>query len=130
MTKALRAALLSALVFPGAGLFSLRLYVRGCIFALPAILVLFLFFQFLQQQAALISVELTQHPERLDILQMATQLHDAIYASSVWQEGRWVLLASWILSIISSYTAGQKADQTSVDAQNDLPTESKTEHKP
>lgn len=114
MKKATRAALLSSLVFPGLGLIYLRHYVRGSIFAVPAALVLFLFFHFLQQQAALISAELTQHPEQLDIMQIAQQLHSAIYNSSIWQEGRWVLLASWILSIPSSYTLGQKIDRAGI----------------
>ena len=43
--QAKRAAILSATIFPGAGLFFLRHYVRGCIFAVPAIVVIIMLFK-------------------------------------------------------------------------------------
>ncbi|MDF3012998.1 MAG: hypothetical protein K0Q78_1202 [Cellvibrio sp.] len=47
-----------------------------------------------------------------DISHMWNSLHGALFASPYWQQGKWILLASWVLSIISSYFAGQKVDQT------------------
>jgi ABC-type amino acid transport system permease subunit len=41
---------------------------------------------------------------------MWNSLHGALFSSPYWDQGKWILLASWILSIISSYFAGKKAD--------------------
>jgi hypothetical protein len=39
-----------------------------------------------------------------------TSLHTALYESRALREGIWILLASWVLSIISSYFSGKKQD--------------------
>jgi ABC-type amino acid transport system permease subunit len=46
----------------------------------------------------------------IDIGHMWNSLHGAMFTSPYWEQGKWILLASWILSIISSYFAGKKAD--------------------
>lgn len=114
-SQAKRAAILSATIFPGAGLFFLRSYVRGCVFAVPALVVIVMLFKNLftvafqlQDQMALDAARGNFMP---DISHMWNSLHGAIFSSPYWQQGKWILLASWILSIISSYFAGQKIDQ-------------------
>ena len=115
-SQAKRAAILSATIFPGAGLFFLRRYVRGCIFAIPALIVIVMLFKNLftvalqlQDQMA---AEAAQGIFMPDISHLWNSLHGALFASPYWQQGKWILLASWILSIVSSYFAGQKVDQT------------------
>ncbi len=109
-----RAALFSATIFPGAGLFFLRHYVRGCIFALPALLVVIMLFINLFSVAFQLNAELSAEAAKgnfaLDIGHMWNTLHGAIFASPYWEQGKWILLASWLLSIISSYFAGKKID--------------------
>lgn len=113
-SQAKRAAILSATIFPGAGLFFLRHYLRGCIFALPAALVIIMLFKNLFAVAFKLNEEMAAEIEKgnlaIDIGHMWNSLHGAMFASPYWEQGKWILLASWILSIISSYFAGKKAD--------------------
>lgn len=114
-SQAKRAAILSATIYPGAGLFFLRHYVRGCIFAIPATLVIGLLFKNLFAVAVKLNKEMAAEAERgiliPDVGHMFNTLHSSIFASPYWQQGKWILLASWILSIVSSYFAGKKIDQ-------------------
>ncbi|MCE3253169.1 MAG: hypothetical protein K0Q67_2189 [Cellvibrio sp.] len=94
-SQAKRAAILSATIFPGAGLFFLRRYVRGCVFAIPALIVIVMLFK--------------------NLFTVAFQLQDQMAAEAakgIFMPDISHLLASWVLSIISSYFAGQKVDQT------------------
>lgn len=115
-SQAKRAAILSATIFPGAGLFFLRHHLRGCIFALPAALVIIMLFKNLFAVAFKLNKEMAAEMEKgnmaIDISHMWNSLHGAMFSSPYWEQGKWILLASWILSIISSYFAGKKADLT------------------
>ncbi|HCS62803.1 MAG TPA: hypothetical protein DIW64_01205 [Cellvibrio sp.] len=114
-SQAKRAAILSATIFPGAGLFFLRHYVRGSIFAVPAALVIIMLFKNLFTVAFKLNEALTAEIEKgnlaIDIGHMWNSLHGAMFTSPYWEQGKWILLASWILSITSSYFAGKKIDQ-------------------
>lgn len=113
-SQAKRAAILSATIFPGAGLFFLRHHLRGCIFAVPAALVIIMLFTNLFSVAFRLNEEMAAEIEKgnlaIDIGHMWNSLHGAMFTSPYWEQGKWILLASWILSIISSYFAGKKAD--------------------
>lgn len=113
-SQAKRAAILSATIFPGAGLFFLRHYLRGCIFALPAALVIIMLFKNLFAVAFRLNDEMAAEAAKgnfaIDINHLWNSLHGAMFTSPYWEQGKWILLASWILSIISSYFAGKKAD--------------------
>ena len=115
LSHAKRAAILSATVFPGAGLFVLRHYMRGCIFALPALLVIAMLFKNLFLVTLKLNKEMQAEADKgnfaVDIPHMWSTLHGALFSSPYWEQGKWILLASWILSIISSYFAGKKIDQ-------------------
>lgn len=117
LSKAKRAAILSATIFPGAGLFFLRSYVRGCIFALPALIVIVMLFKNLFAVTLQLNEQMAADAARgnfsLDISHMWSTLHGALFTSPYWEHGKWILLASWILSIISSYFVGQKIDNAS-----------------
>lgn len=109
-----RAALLSAGIFPGAGLFFLRHHLRACIFAIPASLIIILLFKNLFDTAIALNRELAAEAAKgnyaIDIGHLWSSLHGALFNSPYWDQGKWILLASWILSIISSYFAGKKID--------------------
>jgi ABC-type amino acid transport system permease subunit len=115
-SQAKRAAILSATIFPGAGLFFLRRYVRGCVFAIPALIVIVMLFKNLFTVAFQLQDQMAAEAAKgifmPDISHLWNSLHGALFASPYWQQGKWILLASWVLSIISSYFAGQKVDQT------------------
>lgn len=114
-SQAKRAAILSATIFPGAGLFFLRRYVRGCIFAVPAALVIIMLLKNLFAVAIRLNKEMAEAAKKgiltIDIEYMWNSLHGAMFTSPYWEQGKWILLASWILSIISSYYAGKTIDQ-------------------
>lgn len=110
-----RAAILSAAIFPGAGLFFLRHYLRGFIFAVPAALIIIMLFKNLFDTAISLNRQLAAEAAKgnyaIDLGHLWSSLHASLFNSPYWDQGKWILLASWILSIISSYFAGQKMDQ-------------------
>lgn len=112
--NAKRAAILSAIIFPGAGLFFLRHHLRGCIFAIPAALIIMLLFKNLFDVALRLNAELQEQAAAgkfgFDIAYMVRELHSAFFTSPYWDDGKWILLTSWLLSISSSYFAGKKID--------------------
>ncbi len=114
MSHAKRAAIVSACIFPGAGLLMLREYLRGCIFALPAALIILLLFKNLISTALEISRHLDAEAKQgnfaFDVVAIYHQLHAAFFTSPYWDDGKWILLASWFFSILSSYFAGKKRD--------------------
>ncbi|HSC68798.1 MAG TPA: hypothetical protein VLC79_13955 [Cellvibrio sp.] len=116
LSQAKRAAILSATIFPGAGLFFLRRYLRGCIFAVPALIIVAMLFKNLIVATVKLNQELAAEAEKgnlaLDIAHMWGTLHGSLFTSPYWDQGKWVLLASWLLSIVSSYFAGKQVDQS------------------
>ena len=114
LSLAKRAAILSAAIYPGAGLFFLRHYLRGCIFAIPATLIIILLFKNLFDTAVALNKQLATEAAKgnyaIDLGHLWSSLHASLFNSPYWDQGKWILLASWILSIISSYFAGKKMD--------------------
>ncbi len=114
MSYAKRAAIASACIFPGAGLIMLGERLRGCIFAVPAALIIALLFKNLISTALQISAQLDAEAKRgnfaFDAVAIYHQLHESFFTSPYWHDGKWILLASWLLSILSSYFAGKKRD--------------------
>src|SRR6188474_2989942 len=90
-SQAKRAAILSATIFPGAGLFFLRNYVRGCVFAIPALVIVVMLFKNLFTVAVQLQDEMAAEAARghlmPDISHMWNSLHGAIFASPYWQQG-------------------------------------------
>ena len=114
LSLAKRAAILSAAIYPGAGLFFLRHYLRGCIFAIPATLIIILLFKNLFDTAVALNKQLAAEAAKgnyaIDLGHLWSSLHASLFNSPYWDQGKWILLASWMLSIISSYFAGKKMD--------------------
>lgn len=116
MNNAKRAAIASAFIFPGAGLFLLKHYVRGCIFAIPATIIVLAIFINLLSVAITLNNEIAGRMLSIELISMLwRELHAAIYDSPYWRDGKWILIASWLLSIISSYFAGKKLDDAAAD---------------
>jgi hypothetical protein len=114
MNNAKHAAIASAFIFPGAGLFMLGHRLRGCIFAVPAAAIIGLLFINLFRVAIQLSNELDAKAKRgdfgLDISYLWNTLHNAVFESPYWADGKWLLLAAWLFSIMSSYAVGKKLD--------------------
>lgn len=118
--KATKAALFSAFIFPGAGLWWLKHYARACIFIIPCCISLWYIstklyegvapvYKNLQRQAAAGLLDVT------DIMHIYSKLSVEIHSSLAAQQNQLVtveliLVACWLCSIVSSYFAGKKLD--------------------
>lgn len=114
MKKSVKAALLSGLVFPGVGQFSLKRYLRGLVFFVPAMLSLVFIVDSSMRRAFAIAGQI----ERGDVPLDADAISNLILAAPAGTEllmlniAQWLLVVCWIISIIDSYRAGKLADQT------------------
>jgi hypothetical protein len=120
--KANKAALFSALIFPGAGLWWLKHYGRASIFIVSTLGSLGYIINTLYHsieptyskmlrdaEAGLIS------PDTTTLLGMATKLHHEIYQNlathqSQLNAAQFIFIAGWLCSIASSYFVGKKMD--------------------
>lgn len=108
-----RAALMSLLIFPGVGLIWLGERVRGAIFAVPVFVILMMWIRDIWSAAreytdALVASSAPSFTELYAALFDKT--HELLFASVWWQEGKMVLLASWLLSVVSSWVVGKRRD--------------------
>jgi len=118
--KATKAALFSAFIFPGAGLWWLKHYARACIFIIPTCISLWYIttklyegvapvYKNLQRQAAEGLIDVT------DIMHIYSKLSVEIHRSLAEQQSQLgtvelILVACWLCSIASSYFVGKQLD--------------------
>ena len=119
MTRAIKGALLSGLVYPGLGQISLKHHLRGLAFLLAATLGLVA----AVVQATRIALEIV---ENLDLSQGAMALEQIFQASqqAVAQAhtGRFkiamaLILFSWIISTVDAYLLGRRIDRATANTQ-------------
>jgi hypothetical protein len=122
MKKANKAALYSALVFPGAGLLWLKHYQRAAIFIIPTSAALWYLCSSLYNSIAPIYAKMLRDAEEgilvVDPSNMSSlyiKLYQEIQQSLALHQdqlfiAKTILIAAWICSIISSYLAGKKLD--------------------
>jgi len=113
MKKSVKAALFSALLFPGTGHFTLKRYQRGMALFLPALSsLLFQIYYVLNKANAIASqIELGTVPfdvESISNLIAETPSHAEIFLLNFTS---WILLVCWLGSIVDSYRLGKLADQ-------------------
>lgn len=113
MKKSVQAALLSALVFPGAGHFMLKKPLPGTAF-LALFLVGLAFFTLHEVQLAMVLVDKIRNgqlaPDPLAIAAFLSAPSEAEnFPSSAL--GLYLMLASWVGSMADAYRVGRKADQ-------------------
>lgn len=112
MKKSSKAALLSALVFPGVGLYLLKLYVRGSIFFIPALLAILYIIHGLGPVTNELSGKLQVNPyELLDSARLSKDIMASIDSHMpFYHQAVSLFIVSWIISIVSSYFAGRKQE--------------------
>ena len=122
MKKAEKAALYSAIVFPGAGLWWLKSYARALVFIVPACITLWHIGTRVFASASKTYFKMQEQAEEgllaidpASLTNMYEKLHHDIYASLGAQQQQLnvsiaILIASWICSIVSSYFVGKKID--------------------
>ena len=108
MERAVKAAFLSGLVFPGAGQIFLERYRRGMIIMVPVVIGLIII-MFLAVSTALILVQQLNLEQGMPDMQTILSLaHEATPSHSPYY--RWslvVIVGCWIFSIIDAYRLGK-----------------------
>ncbi len=113
MKKSVKAALLSALLFPGAGHFSLKRYIPGAIFAGVSIAAIYYLISKAMERGALIADKIQSGAVPLD----ATAIAELISQQSAGAEGHslnavmTVFFIIWLISIVDSYRLGCAQDK-------------------
>lgn len=122
MSKAKKAALYSALIFPGAGLVWLKQYVRAAVFMVPTLIALWYLCSTIYNAVAPVYGKMLSDAQEgilvidpSDMSSLYMKLHQEIYQSIASHQGaletaKIVLIAAWICSILSSYFVGKKMD--------------------
>lgn len=120
MSKAAKAALFSALIFPGAGLWWLKHYWRACIFIIPSGLILMQICRLLAQVIAPVYKKILREAEiglidPFDLLGLYVRLYKDVFLALEPHQAqldfaKYILIACWLCSILSSYFAGKKME--------------------
>jgi hypothetical protein len=113
MKKSIKAALFSGLLFPGTGHFSLKLYMRGMIFFVPALLCLLYLGNSFMQEAYTLADQISLGNVPLDPDAIANLLNNpgSREAQFKMQVTIWIMIACWIISVIDAFRLGYIADQ-------------------
>lgn len=107
MKPSLRAALLNALVFPGAGHIHLKRAARGCIFLLPALVAAIYLFSVLMERAGAIADQISTGRMPLDPALIAARLEAASAYSPLMTLSVYVIVACWAAAIVDGYLIGR-----------------------
>ena len=112
MSKALKGALFSALVFPGVGELVLKSYARGIAFVAVALACLGALVGMAVRQARTIVNALLAGGGAVDLDSVTTAANEAAHgaAGGVATAATLVLVLCWIASIIDAYRIGKQAD--------------------
>lgn len=113
MSKALKAALLSALVFPGSGHFMLRKHVAGALLAGVSLVCVYLLMSTALEIAREISLKIQTGEIPLDVAMMreAISMQIAEADTGYVNASTYVLATCWLLGIGDSYRVGRLQDK-------------------
>jgi len=114
MKKSIKAALYSGLLFPGTGHFSLKRYLRGLIFFVPATTALLIIANNSIQKALAIVDKIEQGAIPLDVQTISNLVSAAPTGAELYMlsAAQWIIAGCWIISIVDSYRLGKIADQS------------------
>jgi hypothetical protein len=116
MSKSVKAALLSALVFPGAGHFYLKKHIRGMVLASITLVSLYFIISNVVERAQQIADKILRGEVQLDVTVIADLVSkqptgaDAEFLNYVWA----ALIISWLIGIADSYRLGRLQDKIHV----------------
>jgi len=110
MNTSLKGALLSGLVFPGAGQLWLKRSLRGVAFAGAFSLSLVVIVRNVAGQALAMLERIESEGGAVDLLAIVKSAHASSYGDAVMNCASLVLLTSWLASMIDAYYLGRKQD--------------------
>ncbi|WP_370980809.1 hypothetical protein [Agaribacterium sp. ZY112] len=116
MSPAKQAALYSALIYPGAGLWHLRRHTFALVFIVPATLALIIVLIGVWQIANVVADQAVQEilqsgKFNINIADIMQSIREGISTKPELVKAKWVLLIIWLISIITSYMYGLKSDR-------------------
>ncbi len=113
MKAANKALLMSALLFPGAGHYSLKKNIHFAILAGSAAICLYIIFSKLVEKAQLISEQLQSGEIAFDVEAISAELHSHAFSGDMQQinVAFAVLIFLWLFGIFDSYRLGIKKDK-------------------
>lgn len=111
MISITKAVLVSALVYPGAGLWALGQRARAAVFAVPATVAVFYLLSGISRIAHQIAEKIVNGGMGFDLARINAEVHQAIAQARDLDTALWVFVAAWILGIASTYSVGKLRDQ-------------------
>jgi len=113
MRKTIKAVLLSALVFPGIGHFSLKRYQRGLVFFVPALFSLSLIVYYVLSESFAIADQIAQNQvslnaEAISNLMMSQHSESGLLMANA---ATWIFVVSWVIGAIDAFRLGRQADK-------------------
>lgn len=111
MSRALQAALLSGLVFPGTGHLLLKKYTRGWILIIVSTLTLIFLFKGAMHQANDIMQKIEANGGVLNLESVTTLVQKEVPSNqdtATLGIAAWVLLIAWLIGVIDAYRVGKK----------------------
>lgn len=114
MNKSLKAALLSALVFPGAGHFFLKKYLRGALLTGATLAAFAVIISQAVARAQQIAEQIQRGEVRLDVTAIAEAVtkQAAGADTDLLNLASAVLLSCWLIGILDAYRSGRVQDKT------------------
>ena len=119
MKKSIKAVLLSALVFPGAGHLYLKKHILGAILGCASLAALYVIAVNMLERAQQIAEKIVHGEIELDVAEIAEMLStQPIGNDSQLYDVAWtVLIISWLIAIASSYRIGRVQDKIGENSQ-------------
>ena len=113
MSNSLKAALLSALVFPGSGHFMLKKHLMGTLLAGFSVVCIYVYLSTALEIAQELSLKIQTGEIPLDVAIITEAISTQIAASDTGYVGisTYVLAACWLLGIADSYRLGRLRDK-------------------
>ncbi len=109
MKKSIKAALLSAFVYPGTGHFFLKKYTSCVVFACAFSVPLYFIFSEIMNKAGQIAEQITKGELPLDIAAISESLSNSVTAANAQELNikMYALVIIWFIGIIDSYRIGR-----------------------
>lgn len=111
MNRSLKAALLSAFIFPGAGQLFLKRRGRACLFLLPSLVAAVYYFDQVMTRASAIAEQILAGKGPLDPAQLAAQLESDAPGSPLMTAAAVVMIVCWIASIVDACLIGRAQER-------------------
>ncbi|MCP4769699.1 MAG: hypothetical protein GY875_25995 [Gammaproteobacteria bacterium] len=113
MTPALKATLISALVFPGGGHFYLKKHFAGALLAGISLVCLYLLLSTAMEAAQLIALKIQSGEIPLDIARIRAEIYkqSAASGSTTAEIATWLLVTCWLVGMADSFRRGRKQEQ-------------------